>query len=76
MIWGVPVFTFHLSVCNIPPPLRSSQRRNGDNLGGHGMPCPYKLMLSSVLCYLYSIHFLPLRQGEYHEVGRGYVKKL
>ena len=39
------------------------------------MPCPYKLMLSSVLCYLYSIHFLPLRQGEYHEVGRGYVKK-
>ena len=37
------------------------------------MPCPYKLMLSSVLCYLYSIHFLPLRQGEYHEVGRGYV---
>ena len=32
--------------------------------------------LYSVLCYLYSIHFLPLRQGEYHEVGRGYVKKL
>ena len=37
------------------------------------MPCPYKLMLPSVLCHLYSIHFLPLRQGEYHEVGRGYV---
>ena len=52
---GVPVSTFHLSVCNIPPPLRSSQRRNGDNLGGHGMPCPYKLMLSSVLCYLLSV---------------------
>ena len=28
--------------------------------------------LSSVICYLYSIHFLPLSQGEYHEVGRGY----
>ena len=45
--------------------------------GGHGMPCPYKLSsvlchLLSVICYLYSIHFLPLRQGEYHEVGRGY----
>ena len=30
--------------------------------------------LSSVLCtlFLYSTLFLPLRQGEYHEVGRGY----
>ena len=28
--------------------------------------------LSSVICYLYPVHFLPLRQGEYHEVGRGY----
>ena len=52
------------------------------------MPCPYRQhfafelsiftssairTLSSVICTLYSIHFLPLRQGEYHEVGRGYV---
>ena len=55
-------------------------------IGGHGMPCPYKLMLPSVIrhlysvlctlysaiCNLYSVHLLPLRQGEYHEVGRGY----
>ena len=34
------------------------------------------LQVNVALCYLYSIHFLPLRQGEYHEVGRGYVKKL
>ena len=24
-------------------------------IGGHGMPCPYKLMLSSVLCHLSSV---------------------
>ena len=28
--------------------------------------------LSSAICHLYSVHFLPLSQGEYHEVGRGY----
>ena len=38
---------------------------------------PYSVIchLYSLICtlFLYSTLFLPLRQGEYHEVGRGYV---
>ena len=43
---------------NLIPPSRDTARRVRNThyvilcIGGHGMPCPYKLMLPSVICNL------------------------
>ena len=73
MIWGVPVFTFHLSVCNIPPPLRSSQRRNGDNR--RDTACRVR-QVNVVICPLYSVictpsTFSPCDRGSTTKWGGG-----
>ena len=95
--FGGSCFTFQVSADLIPPSSDTACRvRNTHGIilciGGHGMPCPYKLMLPSVICTLSSVSVLchlsvascqcahllcpPESGGRGAKLRRGYVSSL